>query len=108
MVGKDKKCAILVDKTLRKYDIELKHIDGSIKEVSTYILDYVSKTHSDSSVLLFTNTRDESEFMGTVLKNQCNLQIQVHHGSLSRDAREETEKFLRTGIAGIVVCNVFP
>ncbi len=104
LVGKDKKCAILVDKTLRKYDIELKHVDGSIKEVSTYILDYVSKTHSDSSVLLFTNTRDESEFMGTVLKNQCNLQIQVHHGSLSRDAREETEKFLRTGIAGIVVC----
>ena len=104
LVGKDKKCAILVDKTLRKYDIELKHIDGSIKEVSTYILDYVSKTHSDSSVLLFTNTRDESEFMGTVLKNQCNLQIQIHHGSLSRDAREETEKFLRTGIAGIVVC----
>ena len=46
--------------------------------------------------------------MGTVLKNQCNLQIQVHHGSLSRDAREETEKFLRTGIAGIVVMHVFP
>ncbi|HKO65086.1 MAG TPA: DEAD/DEAH box helicase, partial [Candidatus Nitrosocosmicus sp.] len=104
LVGKDKKCAILVDKTLRKYDIELKHIDGSIKEVSTFILDYVSKTHSDSSVLLFTNTRDESEFMGTVLKNKCSLQVQIHHGSLSRDAREETEKFLRTGIAGIIVC----
>ena len=104
LVGRNKKCAVLVDKTLRKYDIELKHIDGSIKAVSTYILDHVSKTHSDSSVLLFTNTRDESEFMGTVLKNHCNLQVQVHHGSLSRDAREETEKFLRAGTPGIVVC----
>ena len=67
-------------------------------------MDYVSKNHSNSSVLLFTNTRDESEFLGTVLKNQGNLQVQVHHGSLSRDAREETENYLRSGFVGIVVC----
>ena len=34
----NRKCAILVDKTLRKYDIEIKHIDGSVNEVSRFIM----------------------------------------------------------------------
>ncbi len=104
LVGNQRKCAILIDKSLRKYDLELKHIEGSIKDVSDYILEYVSTNHPGSSVLLFTNTRDESEFMGTILKNQKVVEIHVHHGSLSRDVREETEDFLRKGFDGIVVC----
>ncbi|HEX5904750.1 MAG TPA: DEAD/DEAH box helicase [Candidatus Nitrosocosmicus sp.] len=104
LVGKQRKCAIMIDKTLRKYDLELKHIEGSIKEVSNYILNYVTTNHSSSSVLLFTNTRDESEFLSTVLKSQNIVEIHIHHGSLSRDTREETENFLRKGFVGIVVC----
>lgn len=104
LVGSRRKCAIMIDKTLRKYDLELKHIDGSIKEVSTYILNYVTTNHPSSSILLFTNTRDESEFLGTVLKSQRAVEIHIHHGSLSKDIREETENFLRKGFVGIVVC----
>lgn len=104
LVGRSKKCAILIDKTLRKYDIELKHIDGTIKEVSNYIIQYTTKTYPTSAILLFTNTRDEAEFIGSVLKSQTNIQIHVHHGSLSRDSREETENFLRNGFIGIIVC----
>ena len=104
LTGGQRKCAIMIDKTLRKYDLELRHIDGSIKEVSNYILDYVTTKHPNSSVLLFTNTRDESEFLGTVLKSQNTIEIHVHHGSLSKDIREETENFLRKGFVGIVVC----
>ena len=104
LVGKQRKCAIIIDRTLRKYDLELKHIEGSIKEVSNFILNYVTTNHSSSSVLLFTNTRDESEFLSTVLKSQTSVEIHIHHGSLSRDTREETENFLRQGFVGIVVC----
>jgi ATP-dependent Lhr-like helicase len=102
--GTQAKCAILVDKTLRKYDIEIKHLDGSINDVSKYIIDFVNRYYPSSSVLLFTNTRDESEFIGTVLKNQNNVPIHIHHGSLSKEAREETETLLRSGFVGIVVC----
>lgn len=104
LVGNQRTCAVMVDRTLRKYDLELKHIEGSIKEVSSYILNYVTANHSGSSVLLFTNTRDESEFLSTVLKSQNSVDIHIHHGSLSKDVREETENFLRKGFVGIVVC----
>ena len=102
--GEQRKCAVLLDKTLRKYDIEIKHMDGSINEVSGFILNLVKEQYSSSSILLFTNTRDESEFMGTVLKNQNDIPIHIHHGSLSKEAREETENLLRSGFIGIVVC----
>jgi ATP-dependent Lhr-like helicase len=104
MAGGQGKCAILVDKTLRKYDIEIKHMDGSINDISSFITKFIKEYHASSSVLLFTNTRDESEFIGTVLKNQNGIPIHVHHGSLSKDVREETESLLRSGFVGIVVC----
>jgi ATP-dependent helicase Lhr and Lhr-like helicase len=53
---------------------------------------------------LFTNTRDEAEYMGAILRNSNKVNVDVHHGSLSRDMREETENRLRSGSAGIVVC----
>ncbi len=102
--GKQGKCAILLDKTLRKYDVGIKHMDGSINDVSSFIIKFIKEYHHSSAVLLFTNTRDESEFIGTVLKNQNSIPIHVHHGSLSKEVREETENLLRSGFVGIVVC----
>jgi ATP-dependent Lhr-like helicase len=55
-------------------------------------------------VLLFTNTRDEAEYIGTTIRNQNKIPVEVHHGSLSRETREETEEKLRQGLTGIVVC----
>lgn len=104
LVGSNRTCAIFNDKTKRNYDIEIKHIEGSINEVSKFVLDFVKKNFSNSSVLFFANTRDESEFIGTVLKNQSSIPIHIHHGSLSKESREETEIFLRSGYVGIVVC----
>jgi ATP-dependent Lhr-like helicase len=100
----NKKCAIFTDRSLRKYDIEIKYIDGSINDVSKFILNLINKNYFSSSVLLFTNTRDESEFIGTILKNQNNIPTHIHHGSLSKEVREETEGLLRSGFKGIVVC----
>jgi ATP-dependent Lhr-like helicase len=38
------------------------------------------------------------------LKNQSDIKVDVHHGSLSKEMREETEHTLRSGMHGIVVC----
>jgi ATP-dependent helicase Lhr and Lhr-like helicase len=102
--GVNRKCAILIDNSLRVYDIDVKFIKGSINNVAHFIIEYVRDTKIEGSILLFTNTRDEAEYIGTILKNQNYVQVDVHHGSLSKDMREETENRLRGGGAGIVVC----
>ena len=107
IAGSDRKSAILVDKSMRSYDIDVKFLNGSINNVASFIINYVrTQDHpiDGGSVLLFTNTRDEAEYIGTVLKNNGSMRVDVHHGSLSRENREETEVKLRQGSAGIVVC----
>ena len=102
--GVNRKCAILTDNSMRIYDIDVKFIKGSLNNVAHFIIDYVKDSKIQGSILLFTNTRDEAEYIGTVLKNQNYIEVDVHHGSLSKDMREETEIRLREGSAGIVVC----
>src|SRR5205085_5668746 len=77
---------------------------GSLNNVGQFISSYLKKTGDPGSVLLFTNTRDEAEYLGTILKSQTDRKVDVHHGSLSKEMREETEDTLRSGDAGIVVC----
>ena len=102
--GANRKCSILVDNTIRKYDIEVKYLKGSISNVAKFVLKYLNDNKVCGSVLLFTNTRDEAEYIGTTIRNQNEIPIEVHHGSLSRETREETETKLREGTTGIVVC----
>jgi ATP-dependent helicase Lhr and Lhr-like helicase len=102
--GVNRKCAILIDNSLRVYDIDVKFIKGSLNNVAHFIIQYVRDNKIEGSILLFTNTRDEAEYIGTILKNQNYVHVDVHHGSLSKDMREETETRLREGAAGIVVC----
>src|SRR5918996_661910 len=104
IAGSERKCAILHDKSMREYDLDVKYIQGTINDVSQFIIDYIQSNKITGSVLLFTNTRDEAEYFGTILKNQKEINIDVHHGSLSREVREDTESKLRSGMAGIVVC----
>jgi ATP-dependent helicase Lhr and Lhr-like helicase len=104
VAGPKRNCAILVDSSIRKYDIDIKFVDGSLNEVATFITHYIKANNIAGSILLFTNTRDEAEYLGAILKNRNETTVEVHHGSLSRDMREETENKLRCGLAGIVVC----
>jgi ATP-dependent helicase Lhr and Lhr-like helicase len=104
VAGSERRCAIMQDKSMRQYDLDVKYIHGTINDVSKYIVDYIQSNKITGSVLLFTNTRDEAEYFGTILKNQKEINIDVHHGSLSKEVREDTEFKLRNGVAGIVVC----
>jgi ATP-dependent Lhr-like helicase len=102
--GIDRVCAVLVDKAIRNYEVEVKYVEGSISNIANSIIGYIKNHHIRGSVLLFTNTRDEAEYIGSVLRNLKGVVVDVHHGSLSREMREETEKRLRSGESSIVVC----
>ena len=104
LVGTKRKCEIIRDTSVRKYDVEIKYVDGTISDVAQKILEYVSELELDSPVLLFTNTRGEAEFLASILKQKSSIGIELHHGSLSKEVREETEMSLREGRHGIVVC----
>ncbi len=104
LVGTKKPCKIIKDKSIRKYEVEVKYVEGSISEVADSIIQYVEKLGLDSPILLFTNTRGESEFLASILRDKTLMNIELHHGSLSRQVREETEGILRSGKSGIVVC----
>jgi ATP-dependent Lhr-like helicase len=104
IVGTKRKLKIIRDTTIRKYDVKVKYIEGTISDVAQYIIEFVTEQDLQSPVLLFTNTRGESEFLASILKEKSTLNIELHHGSLSRQVREETEDSLREGKKGIVVC----
>jgi ATP-dependent Lhr-like helicase len=95
---------IIQDTSIRKYDVEVKYLEGTISDVAEYIIEYVTKLNLHSPILLFTNTRGESEFLASILKEKSTMNIELHHGSLSSQVREETESSLREGKEGIVVC----
>ncbi len=104
VVGTKRKCEIIRDTSVRKYDVEIKYVDGTISDVAEKIIEYVSDLDLDSPILLFTNTRGEAEFLASILKEKSPISIELHHGSLSKEVREETENTLREGKRGIVVC----
>ncbi len=55
------------------------------------------------SILLFTNTRDMAELLGTSLMGKMGSLVEVYHGSLSRTRRESIEERLRRGEVKVVV-----
>jgi ATP-dependent Lhr-like helicase len=104
VVGTKRKCEIIRDASIREYDVEIKYVDGTISDVAEKIAQYVTELELDSPVLLFTNTRGEAEFLASILREKSSIAIELHHGSLSKEVREETEQTLREGRRGIVVC----
>ena len=106
LVGSKGSCAIVADTETRGYDIKIRCVEGKLANLADSILDYIKEERGeDKSTLVFTNTRDEAEFLGAVLKAKSpSIPVEVHHGSLSKESREATEGMLRSGEAGIVVC----
>jgi ATP-dependent helicase Lhr and Lhr-like helicase len=104
LVGSERKFKLIHDTSLRNYDVDVVFVDGIMDDVAVEIIEYVKKEQITSPVLLFTNSRGESERLSSILKQKTLLNVELHHGSLSRQVREETEDILREGKSGIVVC----
>ncbi len=57
------------------------------------------------STLVFTNTREQAEAVGAQLHALASdLPVRVHHGSLSREIREEVERGFQDGSLKAVIC----
>ncbi|MBM3904264.1 MAG: DEAD/DEAH box helicase [Thaumarchaeota archaeon] len=104
LVGTKRKYQIIRDTTIRKYDVEIKHVNGTISDVADFMVEYLAKLNLDSPVLLFTNTRGEAEFLASILREKSPASVELHHGSLSQQVREETEDNLKSGKSRLVVC----
>ncbi len=58
-----------------------------------------------NSVFVFTNTREHAEAVGSQLKAlDSDAPVRVHHGSLSKEIREEVERDFHSGKVKAVVC----
>lgn len=66
------------------------------------IIGLISKQRS---TLVFTNTREHAEALGSQISAlNSELPVKVHHGSLSREIREEVEKGFQEGTVKSVIC----
>ncbi|MDE1821484.1 MAG: DEAD/DEAH box helicase [Euryarchaeota archaeon] len=73
---------------------ELKADDGLLAA----LLALVEEVRAHRSTLIFVNTRPTAESLAARLKRlAADLPVAVHHGSLSREVREETEERFRKG-----------
>lgn len=108
VAGTRRNCRIIRDRSIRRYDVEIVRVEGTISDAAERLYELIAGSGLDSPVLLFTNTRGEAEFMASVLREYCaapGIPVELHHGSLSKGAREETEQALREGSGlSIVVC----
>ena len=95
--GARRRCRIIQDRSLRKYDVDIEYVEGTISDAARAIHARITQSGLDSPVLLFANTRGEAEFLASVLKEIGKTPVELHHGSLSKSVREETEQLLREG-----------
>ncbi len=80
----------------RRYEIDV-YFAGtydSVEERLQLLLDLIRRHRS---VLVFTNTRDTAEALGSRLKMALGKAVAVHHGSLSKEQRLEAERGLKSG-----------
>jgi ATP-dependent Lhr-like helicase len=80
------------------YDVEVLAPDTTSSEDSDPRINKLSELVKvlKKPILIFSNTRDEVEYLGSILRKR-GFNINVHHGSLSKIERLEAEKGLRSG-----------
>lgn len=74
-------------------------VDEEIAAEIEFIADVIKK---HGSALVFVNTRQTAEALGVKLKKL--IKAEVHHGSLSREARVEAEKKFANGELDALIC----
>jgi ATP-dependent Lhr-like helicase len=117
LVGTNRSVTVVKSSELRRVEIQIQYAaptSEDVKAAEKFGLPpptiarakRIAQIISDrQSTLVFTNTREQAEAVGSQLRVlNPNLPIRVHHGSLSREIREEVEKAFQDGSVKGVIC----
>ena len=86
------------------YSIPFKEGTSSDEDRIRKIIEGMAKLiESSKNAIIFTNTRDTAEFLAYKFRENGYTGIEVHHGSLSIEARTEAEKKLKNGSLKAVI-----
>ena len=99
-LGGYRRVEIVEENCTERYEISLVHIEGNIEERLSRIEEILDEYQG--SILLFVNTRDTAEFLGSKLSPSS--QVRVHHGSLDRDERVTLEREFKEGKIKTLIC----
>ncbi|MDD5417502.1 MAG: DEAD/DEAH box helicase [Candidatus Nanoarchaeia archaeon] len=84
-------------------DLEYAEKQGVGKEVAWAVRKINEIINCSKSTLVFVNTRQTAELLGSKLK-RINEKVEVHHSSLSKESRLSTEDGFRKGEIKAIVC----
>lgn len=117
LAGTGRTVVVARSEELRGFEVEVQYIPPTsedVKDADRFGLPpttiarsrKIAKIISEKqSTLVFTNTREQAEAVGSQLHALTpELSVRVHHGSLSREIREEVEKGFQDGSVKGVIC----
>lgn len=117
LVGTDRQVTAAKSEELKEFDVQITYVPPVLddsKDSDKFGLPpttiarakEIARVISEKqSTLVFTNTREQAEAVGSQLHALVPaLPIRVHHGSLSREIREEVEKGFQDGSVKGVIC----
>ena len=117
LAGTERTVTVARSDELREFEVQVQYIpptSDDAKDSDTFGLPpttiarakQIAKIISEKqSTLVFTNTREQAEAVGSQLHVLApELSVRVHHGSLSREIREEVEKGFQDGSVKGVIC----
>ena len=117
LVGSDRNAVIVKSKEGRGFEVQVDYVsptsaDREQSEKFSVPPSSIGRARriaqlidEKNSVLVFTNTREHAEAVGSQLRAlDSHAPVRVHHGSLSREIREEVERDFHSGKVKAVVC----
>lgn len=117
LVGEGRDVEVIKTSEDKRYEVTIEYVSPSrddVKIAGRYSLppSYVSRVRriirlisQHKSTLIFTNTREHAEALGSLIYALApNLSSRVHHGSLSKEIREDVERAFHTGKVRVVIC----
>lgn len=100
---------ILSARQTKSIDIEIRSIPREVKKISfaaEALLQAHDRRPTTGCILCFVATRSGAENLAYKLtQNRADLAVRLHHGSLSRRTREETEFAMREGRVNILIAS---
>jgi len=117
LVGETRAVEIVRSEEARRFEAEVEYVKPTEKDYKdsdrlgipaptiARVRRICERMSQHKSTLVFTNTREHAEALGSQIHAIDEpLPVKVHHGSLSREIREEVEREFQSGTIRAVIC----